>query len=128
MRLMGLVDDDAAISESLECPDTSPVSEKDIELLFAHEYYEQYRKRGRCDGHYTKDQLKKCTTGTYCSQVGNTLCEQEVEDIKALIRSPQIIQTTDEGNEFILALLRLLLHLTHIRVVEAQWCILCLGT
>ena len=124
MQLMGLVDDDDNISIS-QPPTDFPVEDEQLLLLqtaIDHTYYPPHARRGKCDGHYTYDQLISCvpTDGTEPQQCkciahralfSGTLSERQMDDLKDLIRSPARIASLDEGNEFILALLRRLIHL-----------------
>ena len=71
MEVMGLVDQDAAISEGQE---DNPVPLDDLLWLLTtairHFCFQQYRQVGISDGHYTLDKLPQCTTGQEPIQCG----------------------------------------------------------
>ena len=118
MQLMGLVDDDDNISIS-QPPTDFPVEDEQLLLLqtaIDHTYYPQHGQRGKCEDCYTYDQLISCvpTDGTEPQQCkciahralfSGTLSEQQVDDVKDLIRSPAKMASLDEGNEFILCII-----------------------
>ena len=131
MELMGLVDSDTVISETLERTTPFPVDDEEVRILetaLSHRFYEEYRKRGICDGHFTDDQRVRCTLGTLtpCQCISHQCLrstlqsENYKDDLKALIRSPDYISSSDEGVGMMLALLRRLVHLFNMPYIKVS--------
>ena len=54
---------------------------------------------------------QQCQCLAHTALFDSDLSEDKWEDLKSLIRSPHMIHTLDEGNEFVIALLKRLIHL-----------------
>ena len=123
MQIMGLVGEDATISEGQEHAPPFPVDDEQLKLLqtaMDHDLHPCYQVRGTCDGYYTPDQLDECISGSepqqcqcsaHAALFSGTLTDDQMEDLKDLIRSPSRIKNLEEGNSFVLALLRRLVYL-----------------
>ena len=107
MKLMGLVDADAAILEGQES-DPIPIDQDFMEILavaISHMYFPQHHCVGISDGYYTLDQLPQCTGGrqsVQCRCIAHQavlFCtdKQKREDIKAFVQSPHRISSADKG-------------------------------
>ena len=123
MQIMGLVGEDATVSEGQEHAPPFPVDDEQLKLLqtaMDHNLDPYYQVRGTCDGYCTPDQLDECISGSepqqcqcsaHAALFSGTLTDDQMEDFKDLIISPSRIRNLEKGNFFVLALLRRLVYL-----------------
>ena len=67
MHIVGLVGDDATVSEGQEHAPPFPMDDELLKLLqivMDHDLHPRYQVRGTCDGYYTPDQLDECIRGS----------------------------------------------------------------